>query len=52
MEIKPIRSEAEYQAALREIEKLWEYQPGAPEGDRMDVPDTDSIPVRTASDEY
>lgn len=37
MEIKPIRSEADYQAALKEIEKLIESQPGTPEGDRLDV---------------
>lgn len=37
MEIKPIHSEADYQAALKEIEKLWESQPGTPEGDRLDV---------------
>ena len=37
MEIKPIRSEADYQSALKEIEKLMESQPGTPEGDRMDV---------------
>lgn len=37
MEIKPIRNEADYQAALKEIEKLIESQPGTAEGDRMDV---------------
>ncbi len=37
MEIKPVRSEADYQAALKEIEKLIDSQPGTPEGDRMDV---------------
>jgi HTH-type transcriptional regulator/antitoxin HigA len=37
MEIKPIRSEADYEAALKEIEKLMESTPGTPEGDRMDV---------------
>jgi HTH-type transcriptional regulator/antitoxin HigA len=37
MEIKPIHSEADYQAALKDIEKLMESQPGTPEGDRMDV---------------
>lgn len=37
MEIKPIRSESDYQAALKEIDKLIESQPGTPEGDRMDV---------------
>ena len=37
MEIKPIRSDADYQTALKEIEKLIDSQPGTPEGDRMDV---------------
>jgi HTH-type transcriptional regulator / antitoxin HigA len=37
MEIKPIRSEADYEAALKEIEILVNSQPGTPEGDRMDV---------------
>ena len=37
MKIKPIRSEADYQAALKEIEKLFKSQPGTAEGDRMDV---------------
>ena len=37
MEIKPIRSEADYQAALKEIENLLESQPDNSEGDRLDV---------------
>jgi HTH-type transcriptional regulator / antitoxin HigA len=37
MEIKPIRSEADYEAAVKEIETLVDSQPGTPEGDRMDV---------------
>ena len=37
MEIKPIRSEADYEASLKEIETLVNSQPGTPEGDRMDV---------------
>ncbi|HBG74953.1 MAG: hypothetical protein A2X25_07370 [Chloroflexi bacterium GWB2_49_20] len=37
MDIKPIHSKADYQAALKEIEKLMESIPGTPEGDRMDV---------------
>ena len=37
MEIKPIRSEVDYLAALKEIEKLIESIPGTPDGDRMDV---------------
>ena len=37
MEIKPIHSETDYQAALKEIEKLMDSQSGTPDGDRMDV---------------
>jgi HTH-type transcriptional regulator/antitoxin HigA len=37
MEIKPIRSEADYEAALKEIEILVNSQPGTPEADRMEV---------------
>lgn len=37
MDIKPIRSEAEYQTALNEVEILLDSLPGTPEGDRMDV---------------
>lgn len=37
MEIKPIRTEADYEAALKEVEKLMESQPDTPEGDRMEV---------------
>lgn len=37
MEIKPIRSEADYEAVLKEIEVLAESKPGTPEADRMDV---------------
>ena len=37
MDVKPIHSEADFQAALKEIEKLIDSQPGTPEGDRMDV---------------
>ena len=37
MDIKPIRSEAEYEAALAEIETLWGAPHGSPEEDRLDV---------------
>jgi HTH-type transcriptional regulator/antitoxin HigA len=37
MEIKPIRSEKDYQAMLHEIENLIEAEYGTPEGDRLDV---------------
>ena len=35
--LRPIRSEADYQAALTEIERLWGAKLGTPEGDRLDV---------------
>lgn len=37
MEIKPIRTEDDYQAALTEVEKLLDSRPGTPQGDRLDV---------------
>ena len=37
MEIKPIKTEAEYEAALKEIEQLWESNYGSPEGDKLDA---------------
>lgn len=37
MEIKPIRTEHDYQAALHEIESLMNAAPGSPEEDRLDV---------------
>jgi HTH-type transcriptional regulator/antitoxin HigA len=37
MEIRPIRTEADYRAALREIERLWSAEPGSPEGDQVEV---------------
>ncbi len=35
--IKPIRTEEDYEAALKEIEALWDAEPNTPEGDRLDV---------------
>jgi HTH-type transcriptional regulator/antitoxin HigA len=37
MEIKPIRTEADHQRALHEIEGLWGAKSGTPECDRLDV---------------
>ena len=37
MEIKPIRTEADYKAAVKEIEQLWGASYGSPEGDKLDV---------------
>jgi HTH-type transcriptional regulator/antitoxin HigA len=34
---KPISSEAEYDKALVEVERLWEAKCGTPEGDRLDI---------------
>ncbi len=36
-ELRPIRSEADYEAALEEAERLWGASSGTPEGDRLDV---------------
>lgn len=37
MEIKPIRTKADYEEAVREIERLWGATEGTPSGDRLDV---------------
>ncbi|HEX3989884.1 MAG TPA: helix-turn-helix domain-containing protein [Acetobacteraceae bacterium] len=36
-EIKPIRTEADHEAALAEVERLWGARSGTAEGDRLDV---------------
>ena len=37
MDIKPIRTEKDYEDALKEIERLWGAPYGSPEGDKLDV---------------
>lgn len=37
MEIRPIKDEADYQAALEEIERLFSAAPDTPDGDRLEV---------------
>ena len=37
MDIRPIRTEADYRAALREVERLWNAEPGTLEGDQVEV---------------
>lgn len=37
MEIKPIRSDADHDEALREIERLWGAAEGTAESDRLEV---------------
>jgi HTH-type transcriptional regulator/antitoxin HigA len=37
MDIRPIRTKADYRAALKEAERLWDAEPGTAEGDRVEV---------------
>jgi HTH-type transcriptional regulator/antitoxin HigA len=37
MEIRPVKTEADYSAALAEIDRLWGTPEGTPDGDRLDV---------------
>jgi HTH-type transcriptional regulator/antitoxin HigA len=36
-ELRPIRTKADYEKALAEIECLWGAKSGTPEGDRLDI---------------
>ncbi len=36
-EVKPIRTKRDYEAALKEIERLWGAKSGTRDGDRLDV---------------
>jgi len=36
-ELKPIRNEVDYEAALSEAQKLWGAKTGTPDGDRLDI---------------
>jgi HTH-type transcriptional regulator / antitoxin HigA len=37
MKIKPIRTKADYERALREIERMWGAREGTPQGNQLDV---------------
>jgi HTH-type transcriptional regulator/antitoxin HigA len=37
MDVKPIRTEADYEAALQEIDRLWGAEIGTPDGDKLDI---------------
>lgn len=37
MELKPIQSETDYEAALAEIDRLWGSPFGSPEGAKLDA---------------
>ena len=36
-DLKPIRSERDYDGALAEVEELWGAKSGTPKGDRLDI---------------
>lgn len=37
MDIKPIKTEKEYETALKDIEELFDVEPGTPDGDRLEI---------------
>ncbi|MBI3959382.1 MAG: transcriptional regulator [Chloroflexi bacterium] len=37
MQIKPIHNDEEYEAALQEIDRLWDAANGTPEGDTLEI---------------
>ena len=37
MRVRPIRTDADHEAALKEIERLWGAAENTPDGDRLDV---------------
>lgn len=37
MDIKPIRTEADYKNALTEIDRLWLAEAGSPDGDKLEI---------------
>lgn len=36
-ELKPIRNDADHEAAMEEVARLWGAKSGTPEGDRLDI---------------
>jgi HTH-type transcriptional regulator/antitoxin HigA len=37
MNLKPIKTDADHEAALKEIERLWDAEAGTPDGDRLEI---------------
>jgi HTH-type transcriptional regulator/antitoxin HigA len=37
MELKPIKTEADYRAALKRLEEIFDARPGTPESDELDI---------------
>ncbi|WP_082049385.1 type II toxin-antitoxin system HigA family antitoxin [Thalassospira sp. HJ] len=35
--IKPIKTEADYDAAMEQLKNLWDVKPGTPEADQLEV---------------
>jgi HTH-type transcriptional regulator/antitoxin HigA len=37
MELKPIKTEADYRAALKKLEEIFDAKPGTPESDKLEI---------------
>jgi HTH-type transcriptional regulator / antitoxin HigA len=37
MKIKPIKSKRDYNAALKEVQQLWNAEPNTPDGDNLEI---------------
>jgi HTH-type transcriptional regulator/antitoxin HigA len=37
MKIKPIKSKRDYDAALKEVQQLWNAEPNTPDGDNLEI---------------
>lgn len=37
MELKPIKTDADYRAALKKLEKIFDAKPGTPESDELEI---------------
>ncbi len=37
MDVKPIRTETDYEDTLREIDRLWLAEAGSPDGDKLEI---------------
>lgn len=37
MDLKPIKTEADYRAALKRLEEIFDAKPGAPDSDELDI---------------
>ncbi len=38
MDIRPIKTETDYEAALSRLEEIWDPEPDTPEGDKFEIP--------------